>query len=983
MEFSLAILCFAAVVASASPGERCDDELCQNESPLSGISFSQIEQRILHRGRQEEEDVEEEQLQEEEEEEKEEVPLHSLLDEMGDALVPSGTTALVSQSVRVQKVTIERGGTLRFEDVEGGVELSTTGIEVEGKLEMGSERRPLVRGATVTLRGENGSEKGILIRDGAQWEAHGQAFTPTWSRLASQAAKLTKTLVLQEEVNWLPGQKLLVVTTVFRDEEHNHQNEVVTVDSVRGKVVTLVEPLVHNHYGGPEYFGEVALLSRSITIQGDQQSEGSRYGGHTRCHKGSQCRLSYVRAHRMGQLNKMGRYPFHLHMMGSVDDGSSYFEGLTVERSYFRAMTIHGTSSVRVSRCVAFDVLGNAMYLEDGSEELNVIERNLVAHVKPIKSFTTFQTGIDIGTYYTEPDRIVPTDIVASAFYCTNPNNRWIGNVASGGQVGFVFPALPRVLGVSSTLTQYRHVEPMKLDVLQFHGNTAHSAGWWWDTGSCSYFGGLLENPDRTRYHDYKYIPGRVNSVRGKGVLNATTYYACRHGFVIWGNIRVNRPQTRVVDNTVWDTMTGFRMLGHNMVEGGLLGARSGNADVFEEGENWELAANPWGPSGKRTDTGIVGMTLYDTAAQTMISGTTFRGFRGPGDVVFHSPTKFKDFIPSGQSTFFGLRFEDTEYARHLVLNRGKDCFVPCHASQYSNVMDHDGSLTSLFGGAVLGASDLVNANCKRSCGTKDWWKLDASCQKVFDGWGGTASGGWWACPTASPNSWARTRRFISTIVLVSGDPLKSKAPSSYTTDQGTTLMDSALKHSNFKADASPVPGTIFHFGTTHRQVEIGFDALAQSVQVTGACCDVGWYFVPSGGAPSKLHILLEQADKEHGLIFAIAFPAKASLKVMRKYRFGADEVSENIAKANNKKEFLESPGSKIFVEKTAAAKLLFLKLTNGRGTRFQGFPPFDGNWEVSNGFEDQPRYSIIDKEGGGPVADPLSLRPLADWMRA
>merc|ERR550532_2180592 len=129
------------------------------------------------------------------------------------------------------------------------------------------------------------------------------------------------------------------------------------------------------------------------------------------CHKGSICRLSYVRGYRMGQLNNMGRYPFHFHMMGDIGY-TSYFKGLTVEQSYFRAITIHGTSRSTVSECVAYNILGNALYLEDGSEQLNMISHNLIAHVNPIKGFTEFIVGEYLGEFVSEPERVVPTDVL-------------------------------------------------------------------------------------------------------------------------------------------------------------------------------------------------------------------------------------------------------------------------------------------------------------------------------------------------------------------------------------------------------------------------------------------------------------------------------------------------------------------------------------------------------------------------------------------
>jgi hypothetical protein len=68
---------------------------------------------------------------------------------------------------------------------------------------------------------------------------------------------------------------------------------------------------------GPEYQSEVALLSRRIVLQGDTGSAADNsFGGHSMV-SGTQAtgRISGVQADRMGQLNVLGRYPFHFHMM--------------------------------------------------------------------------------------------------------------------------------------------------------------------------------------------------------------------------------------------------------------------------------------------------------------------------------------------------------------------------------------------------------------------------------------------------------------------------------------------------------------------------------------------------------------------------------------------------------------------------------------------------------------------------------------------
>ena len=82
----------------------------------------------------------------------------------------------------------------------------------------------------------------------------------------------------------------------------------------------------------------------------------------------------------MGQTNLLGRYPFHMHLNREAG-ANSYLEDSVIRRSFFRCASIHGTNNTRLSRNIAFDVIGHCYYLEDGVEENNLIEYNLAAHV--------------------------------------------------------------------------------------------------------------------------------------------------------------------------------------------------------------------------------------------------------------------------------------------------------------------------------------------------------------------------------------------------------------------------------------------------------------------------------------------------------------------------------------------------------------------------------------------------------------------------
>lgn len=92
--------------------------------------------------------------------------------------------------------------------------------------------------------------------------------------------------------------------------------------------------------------------------------------------------------------------------------------------SNFRAYVIHGTNHSRCARNVAFDVNGFALYLEDGVEEFNVIEYNLIAHVHPILRPAVADDDYQVEAY----DITIPFDISASPYFLSNTYNYVRGN---------------------------------------------------------------------------------------------------------------------------------------------------------------------------------------------------------------------------------------------------------------------------------------------------------------------------------------------------------------------------------------------------------------------------------------------------------------------------------------------------------------------------------------------------------------------------
>jgi len=113
----------------------------------------------------------------------------------------------------------------------------------------------------------------------------------------------------------------------------------------------------------------------------------------------------------MGQAFKLGRYAIHFHMIGSVH--KSYVKGTTVNKSFNRAFTMHGTHYLRVENNFAFECKGHTVFIEDAIETNNYLKDNLI--MKTMRSMS-----------------LLNTDQTPGCFWLTHPYNHFIGNHAAG-----------------------------------------------------------------------------------------------------------------------------------------------------------------------------------------------------------------------------------------------------------------------------------------------------------------------------------------------------------------------------------------------------------------------------------------------------------------------------------------------------------------------------------------------------------------------
>jgi hypothetical protein len=140
-------------------------------------------------------------------------------------------------------------------------------------------------------------------------------------------------------------------------------------------------------------------------------------------------RIEYIELTDVGQAFKLGRYPLHFHMIGTVNQ--SYVRGNAIHQTYNRAVTLHGIHYFRVINNVAFNTMGHTIFVEDAVETRNYIHHNLIVQVK--SSFS-----------------LLNTDWTPAGMWITHPNNIFVENVVAGTDAyGFWFDMQTTSVGPS------------------------------------------------------------------------------------------------------------------------------------------------------------------------------------------------------------------------------------------------------------------------------------------------------------------------------------------------------------------------------------------------------------------------------------------------------------------------------------------------------------------------------------------------------
>ena len=411
-----------------------------------------------------------------------------------DVVVPEGINLIALGTCNAKSVTI-KGKLSAVNWQEGGAwaNLTTNYIMVMGSnavFEIGTKNQPYTsgRGFNLTLTGNNPdalipntsvSSKSIMVMAGATLSLHGKPKV-SWAKIDAKAEIGSTSITLNNPIDWNVGDEIIITSN--RNNPYEAEKRTITELSQDFKTVFFTQPLMYPRTGTLKTYtnndnkswevdtrAEVGLLSRNITIKGDESSVTNGFGGHIMIMNNSIGNASHIELYQMGQKSKIGRYPWHWHLLGESGNGQ-YLTHSSVHTSYNRSITIHGTWGTLVDNNVAYDHIGHGIFLEDGSEINNTISNNLVVLTK--RAATRAEALLDTDF---EPANTLQ-NAAPSSFWITNANNTFSGNIVAGSEgtaYWFAFPTSPT--GDSAADDRFKNMKPHQTPLKLFTNNTAHS----------------------------------------------------------------------------------------------------------------------------------------------------------------------------------------------------------------------------------------------------------------------------------------------------------------------------------------------------------------------------------------------------------------------------------------------------------------------------------------------------------------------------
>jgi hypothetical protein len=390
-------------------------------------------------------------------------------------------------------------GKLRFAN-NRDLELTTEWIMLHGELEIGTEKIPHTRKATITftdnvkdedISGIGGTtdrvDRGIMLMGGTL-NLHGDR-TNTWTKLATTANAGSTSIQVLNAAGWRVGDEIVLASTDFDPRQAERR----TISAIKGNTITLDRKLDYMHFGKITFDvderGEVGLLTRNIKLQASADAEQAPFfGGHVMAMGSSKMFVEGVEFNRMGQNLTLARYPIHWHLIG--DAKGQYIRNAAIHDTYNRCVTVHGTNNLQVENNVTYNTVGHCFFLEDGIENGNQFIRNLAIQTKCHTSKPCVPTRLAAAGESADFDNrqavrangqaskdvLLPSDNTVASFWITNPDNTFRDNVAAGSDSNGFWMSLPEHPNGKFEGTEIAaNTWPRRTPFREFKGNVAHS----------------------------------------------------------------------------------------------------------------------------------------------------------------------------------------------------------------------------------------------------------------------------------------------------------------------------------------------------------------------------------------------------------------------------------------------------------------------------------------------------------------------------
>lgn len=341
-------------------------------------------------------------------------------------------------------------------------------------LEIGTAESPIPAGVTATIRlvyfpGMDKQTLPAIIDCGGRWDVHGAPMKRTWVKLGATATAGDETVRLAEDPGgWNVGDQLLLTASYdddFRRDRPKVGSEVRTIASIDGTTIRLDKPLSGDHIATGHEATEAANLSRNVVIE---SADPNGVRGHTMYRRNSSGGISYAEFRHLGKEGVLGKYPIHFHLVRDSMRGAAVI-GASIWDSKNRFMAIHGTDYLLVRDCVGYRCVGHGFFLEDATEQYNILDRNLAVRALPGKRL---------------PDQVLDFDDNEGAgFWWANGRNTLTRNVAcENGLYGFKFQierahGQDPVYAVRQPDGSVSNRDVRTIPFLRFEDNEAHCDG--------------------------------------------------------------------------------------------------------------------------------------------------------------------------------------------------------------------------------------------------------------------------------------------------------------------------------------------------------------------------------------------------------------------------------------------------------------------------------------------------------------------------